>query len=107
LQENELLSQILSDYTAENPAAANDIIVSTFCRYFSAWLVEHPVIGVGVTANGVALRLADGRELLLSAGAEPADTQPTASPFNITGNSGSGITRGTLGDTPSVSITKG
>lgn len=105
MQENELLTQILNDYIAENPGAATDI-AAAFCRYFSAWLIEHPVIGVGVTANGVALRLADGRELLLSAGAA-ADQPAPAAPFNITGNSGSGITRGVMGDTPSVGITKG
>lgn len=105
MQENELLTQILNDYIAENPAAAEDIIISAFCRYFSAWLVEHPVIGVGVTSSGVALRLSDGRELLLSAGAA-ADSAASAA-VNITGNHGSRITRGAPGDTPSVSITKG
>jgi hypothetical protein len=106
MPESELLNQILSDYVVANPAADKDPL-ENFCVYIAGWLIDHPVIGVGMTTNGMALRLADGREMALVVGPEMSNPETVTPPVSITGNSGSQITRGALGDSPSVGITKG
>lgn len=106
MPKSELLNQILSDYVDANPAADKDPL-ENFCVYIAGWLTDHPVIGVGMTPSGMALRLADGREMSLVVSPEMANPDTVTPPVSITGNSGSGITRSPLGDTPSVSITKG
>lgn len=105
MPKSELLNQILSDYIDANPAANKDPL-ENFCVYSAGWLIEHPVIGVGMTTNGMALRLADGRELAF-VGAEMSDPATVTPPVSITGNAGSQISRPALGDSPSVGITKG
>jgi hypothetical protein len=106
MPESELLNQILSDYIAANPDVDKDPL-NNFCVYIAGWLVDHPVIGVGMTSSGMALRLADGREMTLIVTPEMTNPATVTPPVSITGNSGSGVTRGTLGDSPSVAITRG
>jgi hypothetical protein len=104
MPESELLNQMLSDYIDANPAADKDPL-KNFCVYVANWLIDHPVIGVGMTTSGMALRLADGRELSLVVGSGIADPATVTQPVSITGNFGNQISRGQLSDL-SVAITK-
>jgi len=106
MPESELLNQILSDYINANPAADKNPL-ENFCVYIAGWLTDHPVIGVGMTPSGMALRLADGREMSLVVSPEMTNPATVTPPVSITGNSGSQISRGAIGDSPSVAITKG
>ncbi len=106
MPESELLNQILSDYITANPAADKNPL-ENFCVYIAGWLLDHPAIGVGMTTNGMALRLADGREFSLVVTPEMSNPYSVTAPVSITGNSGSGITRGAPGDATSVAITRG
>jgi hypothetical protein len=106
MPESELLNQMLSDYIDANPAAEKNPL-ENFCVYIANWLIDHPVIGVGMTTSGMALRLADGRELSLVVSPGMADPATVTPPVSITGNAGSQISRGPIGDSPSVAITKG
>ncbi|NBT75202.1 MAG: hypothetical protein EBT15_04385 [Betaproteobacteria bacterium] len=99
---SEVLTKILEDYTANNPTleAAH---LRTFCEYAATWLASKGVVGVGHTPNGLALRLADGSELLLF---EPAPEViiPVPGEVSITGTQ-SKITKPVQGDAPSFQIT--
>jgi hypothetical protein len=106
MPESELLNQILSDYIDANPAADKDPI-ENFCVYIAGWLADHPVIGVGMTTNGMALRLADGREMALVVSPEMSNPATVTPPVNITTGSSGGVQRGAVSDSTSVSITKG
>lgn len=61
---NEAMKTILNEYLAANPAADAELL-SSFCTYAEKWFVESNVVGVGVTAEGVSLRLGDGTETQL------------------------------------------
>lgn len=85
---SELVDEIRDAYLKANPDIKTGAILGVdldhFCKFITNWLAEQGVVGVGHAANGLALRLADGREIgLLSADVE----LPTA-------------------DTPAVSLTK-
>jgi hypothetical protein len=67
MPEKELLTQILNDYLemtpeADEPARA---ALKSFCAYAHEWLIKSRVVGVGHTQNGMAVRLADGKEYSL------------------------------------------
>jgi hypothetical protein len=58
--------------------------VSSFCAYATAWLKNAGIIGLGHTPAGIALRLRDGSEILLTGGEDlPFHNSPAV---NITGN---------------------
>lgn len=61
---SEVLNNILDDFTAKKPELVSDQL-RAFCEYAATWLATNGVVGVGHTPNGIALRLSDGRELLL------------------------------------------
>ena len=100
---NTVLTQILNDFTNSQPDTASEC-VTAFCAFADTWLATRGIIGVCQTAQGLSLRCADGSELLFftSLEDEPAMTQ---SSVNITGNTGSQITRPIIGDSRSVAIT--
>lgn len=86
---SELVDEIREAYLAANPDIKHGAILGVdldhFCKFMTDWLAEQGVVGVGHAANGLALRLANGREIgLLSAEVEI----PTA-------------------NTPAISLTKG
>lgn len=99
---SEVLTKILEDFTANNPTLETAQLRS-FCDYAATWFVTQGVVGVGHTPNGLALRFADGRELLLF---EPAQeiVIPVPGDVGITGSQ-SKITKPVTGDSPSFQIT--
>lgn len=62
--ENALLKTILNEYLTAHPQANADTL-SAFCAYADNWLVESNIVGVGMTADGVSLRLGNGTETCL------------------------------------------
>jgi hypothetical protein len=101
--ESEVLNKILEDFTAGNPDTAMEP-VKTFCQYAATWLSSRGVVGVGHTADGMALRFADGQELLLFV--PPKETKPLlpTGEIPITGTA-TRISKPVAGDSPSVAIT--
>ena len=101
---SEVLATILEDYTNGNAALLTPDVQS-FCEYAAAWLASHGVIGLGMAQAGMALRFADGKELLLFVPPAELTLQVPQNAINITGNSGSQITKPVVGDSASVGIT--
>jgi hypothetical protein len=99
---SEVLNSILDDFTAKKPELVSDQL-KAFCEYAAAWLATNSIVGVGHTQNGLSLRFADGRELLLF---EPLPELviPVPGDFSITGGQNK-ITKPAAGDTPSFQIT--
>lgn len=85
MEKQELLKKVLADYCAQgDDLKFQEAIVSAFCNYAANWFKEKGVIGVGHTADGLALRLADGSEYILFS----SDTDITNSAsFSVTGTS--------------------
>jgi hypothetical protein len=99
---SEVLNKILDDFTANNPALdAGQLRV--FCDYAATWLASTGVVGIGHTINGISLRFADGKELLLF---EPAEELviPVPGEVGITGNQIK-ISKPIAGDSQSFQIT--
>jgi hypothetical protein len=67
MPEKELLTQILNDYRADKPGSDEQTheVLKAFCAYAHEWLIKSRVVGVGHTQNGMAVRLADGKEYSL------------------------------------------
>lgn len=103
MPESEVLNKILADFTAGNPETAMEP-VKIFCKYAATWLSSRGVVGLGHTAAGMALRFADGQELLLFV--PPKEIRPIlpAGAIPITGTA-SKISKPGTGDSPSVAIT--
>lgn len=81
---SELVDAIRNDYLQAKHSVSGGVI-DHFCEFMTKWLAEKGVVGVGHSASGLALRLADGREIgLLSVEIAP-----------------------NTADTPAVSLTKG
>ena len=99
---SEVLNSILDDFTAKKPELVSEQL-KAFCDYAATWLATNSVVGVGHTPNGLALRFADGRELLLF---EPAQELIIQVPgdVGITGNQ-SKIEKPAGSDSPSFQIT--
>lgn len=60
----ELMKTILNDYTAAHPSVDSKLLES-FCVYAEQWLATRGIVGVGLAAEGVMLRLNDGTEAQL------------------------------------------
>jgi hypothetical protein len=100
----DVLSKIGADYIAATPEASAEKVLA-FCKYASNWLLDRGVVGLGHADSGMALRFADGEELLLFSRAAP-ETMPAAQGvFSITGEAGGKISKPVLGDAPSFQIT--
>lgn len=98
---SEVLTQILADFTANNPTLETEQL-RTFCDYATTWLASKGIVGVGHTAAGIALRLADGQEILLYSPTE--DMLASGPAVSITGTK-SKVTQPILGDSISFPIT--
>jgi hypothetical protein len=101
---SEVLAKILEDYT-NGDSALSTPDVQAFCEYAAAWLSSHGVVGLGMAQEGMALRFADGKELLLFVPPTELVVQVPQEAINITGNSGSKITKPIVGDSASFGIT--
>ena len=99
---SEVLNKILDDFTANN-AQLEVSALRTFCDYAAVWLATRGVVGVGHTQNGIALRFADGNELLLFAPVEEI-VIPVPGDVGITGNQNK-ITKPISGESASFQIT--
>lgn len=85
MAEKNLHQRILDDYLNMSGGLgyAPDAL-SAFCVYATAWLKTAGIIGLGHTPAGMALRLRDGSEILLTGGEDlPFSNSPAV---NITGN---------------------
>jgi len=99
---SELVDEIREDYLK----AHGDVAVGPidhFCAFMAAWLSKAGIQGMGMQASGLALRLADGRQLGLI---EP-DLSPTTADTPSVGINAvhREDPRRILGDSPSVNIT--
>jgi hypothetical protein len=101
---SEVLAKILEDYTNGNDALLTPD-VQAFCEYAAAWLSSRGVVGLGMAQAGMALRFADGKELLLFVPPAEVTVQVPQDAINVTGNAGSKIVKPVLGDSASFSIT--
>lgn len=106
MPKSEILTQILSDYKEAHPELVGVEGLEAFCVYAAGWFSANNVVGLGCTTDGMALRFGDGREMVFFVGAGSNVPPEAVSAFSITGNSGSGITRPALGDSPSFPITR-
>lgn len=79
-----LVDAVLEDYLQAHPGHTGDT-AAEFCEFMTQWLANKSVVGVGHSASGLALRLADGSEIGL------LDTAP----LELTA------------DTPAVALTRG
>lgn len=104
MPEKDVLSKIGADYIAANADAAPEK-VRAFCEYATRWLLDRGVVGLGHIDNGMALRFADGEELLLFSSALSGADPAASGVVGITGNSASKISKPMLGDSPSFQIT--
>lgn len=102
MPESEVLNSILADFTANKPELVTAEL-RAFCDYAATWLASSSVVGVGHTQSGLALRFADGRELLLFS-PPPELVIPVPGDVNITGTQ-SKITKPVSGNSPSFQIT--
>ena len=102
MAKSELIEKIRDAFFTQNPNV-DAKLVDNFCDYFTNWLVEHPFVGVGHTSDGMSLRMADGKEIVLFA----IDSQPSVAdtPAVSLTTSGASPRQGISGEAPGVQIT--
>lgn len=83
MAEKNLHQRILDAYLAQTGAPPSAAL-SAFCVYATSWLKDAGIIGLGHTASGMALRLRDGSEILLTGGEDLLPQFSAA--VNIIGN---------------------
>lgn len=82
-----ILDEILADYCAKSDEHKfQEGILRSFCDFAADWLASKGIIGMGHTAEGLALRLADGSERILFSTDLAAPVQTPAYP--VTGVAG-------------------
>ena len=103
MAKSELVEEIRKEYL-ENNQCSELHVVDHFCAYLTEWLAKHGIQGVGMQASGLALRLADGRQLGLIT---TDDAQLTTADTPAVGINAvhREDPRRILGDSPSVGIT--
>lgn len=102
MAKSEVLDAIREDFRASG-AVCDTCTVAAFCDFAADWLAKAGVLGVGHTASGLALRLADGRELGLITPDE-APAPPSIAVGISTGGGGSVRSGGSI-EQPGISIT--
>lgn len=103
MAKSELLDAIREDFLATGPDLGRGAI-DEFCSFAADWLAKAGILGVGHTANGLALRMRDGSEKLLVA----IDTEPSVADTPAVGIGVGGVSaRQGIGggESPSVRIT--
>lgn len=63
MQKNTVLTKILADFLAAHGESNIDAL-REFCDYAEDWFRDAGVVGLGFTADGMALRFSDAQELL-------------------------------------------
>ena len=97
---SDLLEEIMRDYCEAYPETEKGALTH-FCSYAADWFSTKGIVGLGHTAEGLALRLADGSEKLLFGTIVNYESGPSAP---ITGLA-SKIEKGTIDPTRSFPIT--
>lgn len=97
---SDLLEEIMRDYCEAYPDMAKGA-VAHFCSYAADWFSGKGIVGLGHTAEGLALRFTDGSEKLLFGTIVNYETSPAAP---ITGLA-SKIEKGAVDPTRSFPIT--
>lgn len=83
MEKQDLLKKVASDYCAQNEDLKfQEGIIDSFCNYAADWFRRNGVIGVGHTAEGLSIRMADGAEYILF---EPEASSVFNAPVSITG----------------------
>jgi hypothetical protein len=101
---SELVDEIRDAYFKAHPAGVErDGVIFDFCNFVTDWLSKHGIQGMGMQASGLALRLADGRQL----GLIDTDLSPTTADTPSVGINAvhREDPRRVLGDSPSFGIT--
>lgn len=82
-----ILDEILADYcTKADEHKFQEGMLRAFCDFAADWLASKGIIGMGHTAEGLALRLADGSERILFSSEL---LSPTTTPaYQVTGVAG-------------------
>lgn len=102
MAKSELLEKILEDFLAQDNSGTGKF-VKIFCEFAADWLAEQGVVGVGYAASGLALRMADGREIgLVQVEPQQDSAQTPAVSISTVKATPRGIT---LGETGSHHIT--
>lgn len=83
MEKLDLLKKVLTDYCAQNEEYRfQEGLLAAFCDYAAKWLRENGVIGIGHTAEGLSLRMANGAEYMLF---QPESSVNVTPPVSITG----------------------
>lgn len=101
---SELLEKIRDEYYAAHKLDSSAAI-AVFLDFAAIWLANAGILGVGHTANGLALRMRDGSEMLL---VETETAPSVADTAAVAIGSGGGVSaRQGIGggESPSVRIT--
>lgn len=61
----DLMHTVLQEYVSARPNA-DTALLSEFCAFVGDWFVKSNIIGVGMTPEGISLRLGDGTETRFS-----------------------------------------
>lgn len=102
MAKSELIDKLREAWTAANPGACV-LDPSAFFDFATKWLVEQGIVGVGHAASGIALRLADGREIGL---VEHEPQQNSAQTYPVHISTVKATPRGTIpGETADQQIT--
>lgn len=102
MAKSELLDAIREDFLAAGHIV-DTCTLAAFCDFAADWLAKAGVVGVGHTASGLALRLADGTEKVLISVDAPLTSVDT--PAVAIGRGGNSARQGIGGGDTSVSIT--
>lgn len=102
MAKSELLDAICEDFLASGNIC-DTCTLDAFRDFAADWLAKAGILGVGHTASGLALRLADGTEKVLIVVDAPAGSADT--PAVAIGRGGNSARQGIGGGDTSVSIT--
>jgi|LakMenEpi03Aug12_release.lakeMendotaPanAssembly.Ray.scaffolds.fasta_scaffold1490118_1 hypothetical protein len=103
MAKSELLDAIRDAFEIAQPSV-DALAISAFCDFAADWLARAGILGVGHTANGLALRMRDGSEkLLVNLELEPTVADTPAVGIGVNGVSARQGIGG--GEAPSIRIT--
>lgn len=102
MAKSELLDAIRDAFELKCPDV-DAIAVGAFCEFATDWMAKAGIVGVGHTANGLALRFGDGSEKLLF-NQEPVAISADTPSIQLA-TSGVSARQGIGGDAQSVQIT--
>ncbi len=104
MPKSELVDEIREDFIKAHPdTVAQTFSINYFCAFVIDWLAKQGIQGMGMQASGLALRLADGRQLgLIDTDSAPITADTPSVGINAMHREDP---RRILGDSPSFGIT--